>query len=124
MGIKEITMKPEKLRNIKKVLLKKLNELQFRMIHATVDDAIVKENPSDIMDKASIEFENYIKVKMKDRDRLLLRELQGAIMRIDQGVFGICEVCEGRIPEKRLMAMPTSRLCMACIGKMERPKAA
>jgi DnaK suppressor protein len=122
--IEVILMKPEKLRNIKKLLLRKLNELQFKMIHASFDDIVVKDNPADIMDKASIEFENYIKVKMKDRDRFLLRELQGAIMRIDQGAFGICEACGSKISERRLLAMPTSRFCMVCMARMEGPQAA
>jgi DnaK suppressor protein len=117
-------MKPEKLRKIKKLLLRKLNELQFKMIHATANDTVSKDdNPSDDIDKASLEFEHFIQVKIKDRERFLLRELQGAIMLIDQGIFGICEVCEGRISEKFFRAIPTSRFCMVCTEKMEGPKA-
>jgi RNA polymerase-binding transcription factor DksA len=45
-------------------------------------------------------------------------------MRIDRGVFGICEVCEGRISERRLLAIPTSRSCIACLEREGNPKAA
>jgi DnaK suppressor protein len=117
-------MKPEELRNIKKLLLKRLNELQFRIGQTVFEQSFTDDNPADVMDKASIEFDQSVEITIRGRERLLLRELQGAIMRIDRGVFGICEVCEGRISERRLLAIPTSRFCIACIENGENPKAA
>jgi DnaK suppressor protein len=76
------------------------------------------------MDKASREFDQYMELMIKRRERFLIKELQEALMRIDQGVFGVCEVCEGRISERRLLALPTSRLCMVCLEKKKDPKAA
>jgi DnaK suppressor protein len=71
------------------------------------------------MDKASRKFDQNVELMMRVRERLLIRELQGALMRIDRGAFGICEVCEGRISERRLLARPMSRLCIKCMGKEE-----
>ena len=117
-------MKPEKLRSIKKLLLHRLNELQFEAIQAALEKRVMNDNPSDTVDKASMDVDQNADLMMKARKRSLIQELQRAIMRIDRGVFGICEVCEGRISERRLLAVPTSRFCIACMAKEENPKAA
>jgi len=117
-------MKSENLQCIKKLLLRRLNELQFEAIQAAFEKRAMNDNPSDFIDKASMELEQNSEMIMKERKRLLIHELQGAIMRIDRGVFGICEVCEGRISEGRLLALPTSRFCMACMEREGNPRAA
>jgi len=117
-------MKPEKLRSIKKLLLRRLNELQFEAIQDASEKRVMNDNPSDTVDKASMDVDQNADLMMKERKRSLIQELQGAIMRIDRGVFGICEVCEGRISERRLLAIPTSRFCIACMEKEGNPKAA
>ena len=113
-------MKPEKLICIKKNLLRKLNELQFRVGQTPLERGSSDDNPADFMDKASNEFDQCVELTIRGRERLLLREIQGAIMRMDRGVFGICEACERRISDGRLLARPTSRLCFACMRKQER----
>lgn len=40
-----------------------------------------------------------------------LRELDAAIRRVDDGTYGICEACNGPIPEERLEAQPAARFC-------------
>lgn len=117
-------MKPEKLRRIKKFLLYRLNEIQFKLGQTSFEKNVINENPSDTVDKASMDVDQNENLMMKERERLLVLELQGAIMRIDRGVFGICEVCEGRISERRLLAVPTTRFCIACLEKEGNPKAA
>jgi len=117
-------MKPEKLRSIKKLLLRRLNELQFEVIQDALEKRVMNDNPSDTVDKASMDVDQNADLMMKERKRLLIQELQGAIMRIDRGLFGICEVCDGRISERRLLAVPTSRFCIACLEKEGNPKAA
>jgi DnaK suppressor protein len=122
--IEDINMKPEKLRSIKKLLLRRLNELQFEAIQAALEKRVMNDNPSDTVDKASMDVDQNADLMMKERKRSLIQELQGAIMRIDRGVFGICEVCAGRIAERRLLAVPTSRSCITCMEKEGNPKAA
>ena len=40
-----------------------------------------------------------------------------ALRKIDDGTYGACENCGDPIPDARLEAMPTARLCMACASK-------
>ncbi len=43
-----------------------------------------------------------------------LDEVEHALAKIEAGTFGACENCDNAIPETRLEAMPTGRLCMKC----------
>jgi len=48
-----------------------------------------------------------------------LKEIKDALERINDGSFGSCENCQGRIPKERLKAISYARLCVKCQGKQE-----
>lgn len=41
-------------------------------------------------------------------------ELKYALMRIELGTFGVCQMCEEEIDERRLAAHPGATLCIEC----------
>jgi DnaK suppressor protein len=41
-----------------------------------------------------------------------LREIAAAVQRLDEGTYGVCEVCGDAIPAERLEARPTARTCV------------
>jgi RNA polymerase-binding protein DksA len=49
-----------------------------------------------------------------------LRQLDDALKRIEDGTYGICEECQGKIPVKRLEAYLGARLCIDCKSKLEK----
>jgi len=79
-----------------------------------------KENYPDPNDRASLESDRNFELRIRDRERKLILKMQEAIKRMDDGVFGICEVCNGPISEKRLMARPVTTLCINCKMKQEK----
>ncbi|PIP13117.1 MAG: hypothetical protein COX48_05185 [bacterium (Candidatus Stahlbacteria) CG23_combo_of_CG06-09_8_20_14_all_34_7] len=46
-----------------------------------------------------------------------IKEIDSAIQKISDNTYGICEICGGEIPEKRLKAIPFVRLCIKCSDK-------
>lgn len=44
-----------------------------------------------------------------------IQEVEAALKRIDEGTYGICEGCGGRIPKKRLEAIPYASKCVQCL---------
>lgn len=42
------------------------------------------------------------------------REIDSALARIDEGIYGKCENCGQEIPYERLEARPTAKLCVTC----------
>lgn len=51
---------------------------------------------------------------LKEMLRASLSDLERALGKMDEGNFGVCELCEGRVTEPRLRALPASRLCQRC----------
>ncbi len=54
------------------------------------------------------------------RVRAELGEVEAALHRLDEGRYGLCEVCGGQIAEARLEAMPATRYCVADQSRVER----
>ncbi|MCB5267084.1 MAG: TraR/DksA C4-type zinc finger protein [Candidatus Cloacimonetes bacterium] len=61
-------------------------------------------------------------VMMMESEREKIRLLNDAMRRIQDGTFGICEMCGDLIPDKRLEILPYATLCIDCKGKMEEKK--
>jgi DnaK suppressor protein len=119
--VPKTTMKPEKLEFFRHLLGQKINEL-LGEAGKTVSEMTygVKENYPDPNDRASLESDRNFELRIRDRERKLIIKMQEAIKRMDDGVFGICEVCGGPISEKRLMARPVTTLCIDCKMKQEK----
>ena len=58
-------------------------------------------------------------LRIRDRERRLIRKIQSALQRIDDGTYGICDECGEEIAIPRLKARPVTRLCINCKAKQE-----
>ena len=43
-----------------------------------------------------------------------LRDVEGALKRLEEGTYGICKYCKAEIGEQRLIARTTSSACIQC----------
>ena len=59
---------------------------------------------------ATFEREKELSIEQNVRD--LIQKIDRALKRIDDGTYGICEVCGKPIPPERLAAIPWARLCI------------
>ncbi len=73
----------------------------------------------DPNDRASLESERNLTLRIRDRERKLRNKVQEALERIEGGTFGICEVCEEEISFERLKARPVTTLCINCKSEQE-----
>jgi DnaK suppressor protein len=73
----------------------------------------------DPTDRASLESERNLTLRIRDRERKLRNKVQEALARIEAGTFGICESCEEEIGHKRLDARPVTTLCVNCKSAQE-----
>jgi DnaK suppressor protein len=49
--------------------------------------------------------------------REALNDVEAALVKLDNGTFGVCEGCGQPIPPARLEAKPAARRCMDCASK-------
>lgn len=74
----------------------------------------------DPTDQASMETDRDFDIRIRDRERKLIRKIDQAIERIKDETFGQCESCGGDIGVKRLQARPVTTLCIDCKTAQER----
>jgi len=118
--VKEMILSPEKLEFFRALLTQKISELLEDAEKTVADMTDSKENYPDPTDRASLESDRNFELRMRDRERRLIAKMQEAIKRIDDGEFGVCDVCGGPISEKRLVARPVTTLCIDCKTKQEK----
>ena len=77
-------------------------------------------NFPDPNDRATQESDRNFELRIRDRERKLINKIKEALERIDEGTFGICELCGEDISEGRLKARPVTTLCIDCKMEEER----
>ena len=78
----------------------------------------------DVSDQASAEVDQNFSMRIRERERKLLKKIDEALERMDAATYGICERCGGDIPYKRLKARPVTTLCIECKTLQEREEQA
>jgi DnaK suppressor protein len=74
----------------------------------------------DEIDLASSEYSQSMVFRLRDREKFLLKKIEKALARIEDGTFGVCERCEEEISMKRLEARPVTTLCIRCKEEQEK----
>lgn len=116
--------KDEYLSDEEVVALKRQLDEQLELIVSKSNEAVTKltdsrEAEADLLDLASTESNRDFTLRLQDRDRRLLSKLKKALLRIQQGEYGVCESCGAPITYKRLMARPVATFCIDCKTEME-----
>jgi len=73
-----------------------------------------------IADHASDTFERELDESLEENADHVLREIDLALRRIEEGTYGTCAVCGREIPEERLAAVPYATLCIEDKRRQER----
>lgn len=77
-------------------------------------------NPPDPNDRATLESEFALELRTRDRERKLIRKIDEAISRIEDGSYGYCNETGEPIGVKRLEARPVATLCIEAQERRER----
>jgi RNA polymerase-binding protein DksA len=99
------------LRNIKEMTSAK-SEIELIGELSSSDDHLA-EYASVVYDH-----ENALTVEVVLKD--LLNQIDNALARIENGTYGICEVCEKPIGKERLDIIPYATMCVKCKSQKEK----
>lgn len=73
-----------------------------------------QEDRPDMVDRSTIETDRNFMLRLLDRDRKLLKKVDEALKRLEEGGYGECDRCGEPISRDRLLARPVATLCIAC----------
>ncbi|MGE0031073.1 MAG: RNA polymerase-binding protein DksA [Steroidobacteraceae bacterium] len=93
-----------------------MEEVDRTMTHMKDEAA----NPPDPNDRATLESEFALELRTRDRERKLIRKIEEAISRIEDGSYGYCVETGEPIGVKRLEARPVATLCIEAQERRER----
>ncbi len=105
-------------RNGKYATIRRDLQRQRRAILEEAGEGLTKQNGQeafpDVSDQASAEADQNFLMRIRERERRLLKKIDEALDRMDKNLYGICERCEEEIPFPRLKARPVTTLCINC----------
>lgn len=96
---------------------RELEEEMNQVIHGMHEET--QESFPDPTDQATMETDRDFDLRLRERERMLIRKIDQALNRIENGTYGICESCGGEIGYKRLQARPVTTLCIDCKTEQE-----
>ena len=71
-------------------------------------------------DVATATFDREMASTLEENSTHVLTEIDGALGRIENGTYGVCQRCGNSIGDERLEALPWATLCIDCKRKQER----
>jgi DnaK suppressor protein len=111
-------MAPEQLAFFKQKLLDLQQELRNNA-GATTEHLRELSVAPDPADRATQEEEHALELRTRDRERKLLKKVDQALMRIEDGSYGWCEETGEPIGIQRLLARPTATLTIEAQERRE-----
>ena len=76
---------------------------------AAADDGV-----KDVADMSLQDVSSEIEYRLSERESQMVADIDQALLRIDEGSYGVCARCGKVIPDARLEAVPTARYDAAC----------
>ena len=117
--VRESKMGKKKIEEVRKLLNGKKNELIAEAVQSVGELTEVQEVLPDMTDQASAEMERNFMLRIKDRERKLIHKINQVLRKLDDGTYGVCEICGDQINEARLRARPETTQCIECKTDME-----
>ncbi|OGY22047.1 MAG: hypothetical protein A2126_04750 [Candidatus Woykebacteria bacterium GWB1_45_5] len=102
---------------IKKKLLAERKSLQNQLAVYKSEDPLLdpEQNISNTIDDVITVAEGHDRIvatRLELKQRLV--EVNEALRKIEEGGYGVCEKCQGKINKERLEVLPTAKLCLGC----------
>lgn len=115
-----------------KVYKERLLQLRMRLrgdVHAMADAALKQTRseasgdlsyiPIHMADVGTDNFDQEFTLSLMETEEDTLSQVELALERVEEGAYGMCVECDGRIPKTRLNALPYTPYCVKCASKLE-----
>ena len=100
-----------------------LAELRNHTDHVREDQAVALElsddGVKDTVDMSLMDVNKELALRLGERESQMIADIDQALLRIEEGSYGVCARCGKLIDERRLEALPTARYDAACQALIE-----
>lgn len=114
-------MDGEKLERFRTTLLAQLrqHEEQVRGNTTAALEMVADDGVKDSVDMSLQDVNQEIQLRLGERESQMIADIDQALLRMDEGTYGLCQRCGREIPERRLEAVPTARFDADCQAVVE-----
>lgn len=113
-------MDAAKLNHFREILTK---ELRRRDENVREDQAAALDTADDgvkdALDMSLMDVNREVAFRLGEHESQMVADIDQALLRIEEGSYGICARCGEQISERRLEAMPAARYCAPCQTAVE-----
>jgi DnaK suppressor protein len=115
----ERSLTPSQEKELVEMLESKREEL-LQKLRQRRSGATTEQTPGDEADLASEDAEVSLETRLMDRDAKLLREVERALEKVEDGLYGLCEGTDEPIGYARLKLRPWTRYSVTYKEELER----
>ena len=102
-----------------RILLMRLRDRLSGQIHAQSNDSLKYVDDASSEDRTD-DFDRELALNLVSAEHDVLFEVNSALRRIDDEIYGMCDGCNQPIEKTRLNALPFTRMCIKCQSEHER----
>ena len=111
----------DSLQNLRAILVRRRDALRSALAgDLSLLKELRSESPGDVVDAAYDSAQDEISSQLAEVESRELAHIENALERMQEGKYGQCEVCGGKIPLARLNALPYATMCIDCQREVER----
>ena len=116
-------MEQQLLEELKSQLQAKKQQLESQLSEFATKDPNLKDDwdtkyprvPQGNLEEAADEVEEYsTKLNVEFNLESQLKDVNAALAKMEQGNFGVCQMCKNPIASERLKVSPEAKLCQSC----------
>ncbi|MGD0899624.1 MAG: TraR/DksA C4-type zinc finger protein [Thermoguttaceae bacterium] len=113
----DLTLQRERLLVLRARLQGDMTQMEDNALNK--DHARTTSMPNHMAELGSGNFDQELTLSLLGSEKDALDQIEAAIERIDDGSYGRCEMCGGKIPKARLVAIPYASRCVQCASQRE-----
>ena len=114
----DMTLHRERLLALRARLLGDMTQMEDNALNK--DHSKTTSMPTSMAELGSDNFDQELTLSLLGSEKDALDEIDGAMERIEDGSYGRCEKCDGKIPKSRLDAIPYAAQCVRCASQREK----
>lgn len=109
------------MKSLKDMLLRMREELVREIARRSRESkGKTTQDIGDILDSVSEERTRELDMLLTDREKQKLKQIDDALERFEENLYGLCEECGVKIPKARLKVVPFAKYCVECKEAIER----
>ena len=126
----EVVQAPEPVRMKIKMTAKDKRELKDNLLTiregltaqmtALRQDSLSREPSENTVEDGTDAFDRQISLNLVDSEHEEVVAIDDALLRLEEGTYGVCETCNCAIEKPRLKALPFVRMCVKCQSENEK----